>query len=307
MKLLKLIFYFFCFPVIWTPSFAQDLEPRAITNLPVGTNFLLVGYAYTSGNILLDPALPINGLDARLNSFVFAYVRSINFFGQSAKIDAVLPHVFGDWNGEVIGLQDRFSQDGFGDLRLRLSFNFLNSPSMSVKEFANYNPNSISGFSLQVIIPTGKYNPNELVNLGSNRFAFKPQWGFAQNFDKWNIETYASIWLFTNNTNFLNGNKLSQKPLYTFKFHLIRDLPKNMWISANVGYGIGGRSAVNGVDRDTKISAMRFGLHYAIPFKQHALKLGYVSGIRFEKGSDFDALTLTYQYRWNKSVKQHKN
>ena len=56
-----------------------------------------------------------------------------------------------------------------------------------------------------------------------------------------------------------------------------------MWISANVGYGIGGRSAVNGVDRDTKISAMRFGLHYAIPFKQHALKLGYVSGIRFEK------------------------
>jgi hypothetical protein len=282
---------------------AQDLEPRAITNLPVGTNFLLGSYAYTSGNILLDPSLPIDGLDANLNSFLFAYVRSINFFGLSAKVDAVLPYVFGDWNGEVIGFPERFSQDGVGDLRLRLSFNVLNSPSMTVKEFANYEPNTVSGLSLQVIVPTGKYNPDELVNLGSNRFAFKPQWGYAKNFNQWNIETYASIWLFTNNNNYVNGNKLGQKPLYTFKFHLIRDLPKNMWISANVGYGIGGRIIVNNIERDSKISAMRFGLHYAVPLKKHALKLGYVSGIRFERGSDFDAFTLTYQYRWNTSAK----
>lgn len=307
MKGFKLFISVFCFLFVWTPLLGQDLEPRAITNLPVGTNFLLGSYAYTSGNILLDPSLPIDGLDARLNSFVFAYIRSIKLFGQSAKIDAVLPYVFGDWNGEVVGLPDRFSQDGFGDLRIRLSFNFLNSPAMSVKEFANYKPNAVSGFSVQVIIPTGKYNPNELVNLGSNRFAFKPQWGFAKSLDQWNIETYASIWLFTNNNNYVNGNKLGQKPLYTFKFHLIRDLPNNMWISANIGYGIGGRVIVNDIDRDSKISAMRFGLHYAVPFNQHAFKIGYVSGIRFERGSDFDALTLTYQYRWNKSAKQLKN
>ncbi|WP_136480617.1 transporter [Cognatitamlana onchidii] len=307
MKVLKLSFFIFIFLVFGDSSYAQDLEPRAITNLPIGTNFLLGSYAYTSGNILLDPSLPIDGLDARLNSFVFAYVRSINFFGQSAKIDAVLPYVFGDWNGEVVGLPDRFSQDGFGDLRVRLSFNFLNSPAMSITEFSNYTADVISGFSIQVIVPTGKYNSNELVNLGSNRLAFKPQWGFAKTLNKWNIETYASIWLFTNNTNYLNGNKLGQKPLYTVKFHLIRDLPENMWISANIGYGIGGRVIVNNVERDSKISAMRFGLHYAIPINRHALKIGYVSGIRFERGSDFDALTLTYQYRWHTSAKQLTN
>ena len=79
-----------------------------------------------------------------------------------------------------------------------------------------------------------------------------------------------------------------------------------MWISPNLGCGTGGHSVVNGVDCNSKIPVMRFGLHYVIPFKQHALKLGYNSGIRFGKGSDFDALTLTYHYIWNKPVKQHE-
>lgn len=301
---MKLLIYFFsAFIVLCTSQigFAQDLEPRAINNLPVGTNFILGSYAYSSGNILLDPALPIDGLDANLNSFLFAYVRSINFFGMSGKVDAVIPYVYGDWDGTVIGLPDRFSQDGFGDLRVRLSFNFLNSPAMSVEEYGNYSESSVSGFSLQVILPTGKYNSKEITNLGSNRYAFKPQWGYSKKIDKWNFETYMSVWLFTTNTDYFNGNKLGQKPLYTFKFHLIRDLPKNMWVSANLGYGIGGRSVVNDEPRDSRISAMRFGLHFALPIKQHALKLGFVSGIRFEKGSDFDAVTLTYQYRWNKN------
>jgi hypothetical protein len=31
----------------------QDLEPRAYTNIPVGLNFLLAGYAYTAGGVYL--------------------------------------------------------------------------------------------------------------------------------------------------------------------------------------------------------------------------------------------------------------
>ncbi len=304
MKLLKLFPFIFCCQFIWNSSFAQDLEPRAINNLPIWTNFLLGSYAYTRGIILLDPALPIDGFDASLNSFIPAYVRSINFFGLSGKVDAVLPYVFGDWNDEVAGLPDKLKQDGFGDLRVMLSFNFLNSPAIDVKAFSNYKPSSVSGFSLQLFIPAGAYNPNELANLGSNRWVIKPQWGFAKYYKSWTIETYASIWLFTNNTNYLNGNKLSQRPLYSFKFHIVRDLPKNMWISANIGYGIEGRALVNDVPRDTRISAMRFGLHCAVPINKHTLKFGYVSGIRFEKGSDFDGLTLTYQYRWNRLIKK---
>ena len=36
-------------------AYAQDLEPRAYANAPVGLNFLIAGYAYSSGGVATDP------------------------------------------------------------------------------------------------------------------------------------------------------------------------------------------------------------------------------------------------------------
>jgi hypothetical protein len=175
---------------------------------------------------------------------------------------------------------------------------------MTISEFQNYKPKNVSGLSVQIVAPTGKYDPEELINLGSNRWAIKPQWGYARNFEKWIIESYVGMWIFTNNTNFLNGNELSQKPLYTFKVHVIKELPKKMWIAINTGYAIGGRTSLNGTPRDTEISSARFGLIYALPLaKKHTLKFAYNSGIRFKRGPDFDAISLAYQYIWNNKKK----
>jgi len=285
---------------------AQELEPRAINNLPVGTNFVIGGYSYAQGNLLLDPALPIKDLNSNFHSGLLAYVRSIRFFDLSAKVDVVIPYVLGDWQGTIDDGQNGFrTQNGFGDIRLRFSFNFLGSKAMDIAEFQNYKPKNVSGLSIQIIAPTGSYDPEELINVGSNRWAFKPQWGFARNFDTWIIESYVSIWMFTKNTNFLNGNELSQKPLYAFKVHVIKELPKKMWLAFNTGYAIGGKTELNGMPRDTEISTVRLGLIYALPFaKKHTLKFAYNSGIRLKRGPDFNALTLSYQYRWNNKNKQ---
>jgi hypothetical protein len=288
-------------------GFSQELEPRAMNNLPIGTNFLIGGYGYAQGNILLDPAIPIEDLNSNLHTGFVAYVRSFNFFGLSAKVDAVVPYAMVDWEGSIDDEFSSRSQNGLGDMRLRFSFNFLGSKAMKISEFSNYNPGKISGISLQIIAPTGNYDPNKLVNIGSNRWAFKTQWGFARNFNKWIIESYVGMWLFTKNTNFLNGNQLSQKPLYTLKVHFIRELPKKMWVALNVGYGIGGKTELNDVPRDTEISTARLGLIYALPVaKNHTLKFAYISGIRFKRGPDFDAVSISYQYRWN-SKNNNKN
>jgi hypothetical protein len=45
---------------------AQDIEPRAYSNAPVGVNFLVAGYAYSHGGLSLDPSLPVT--DARIES-----------------------------------------------------------------------------------------------------------------------------------------------------------------------------------------------------------------------------------------------
>jgi len=178
---------------------------------------------------------------------------------------------------------------------------------MDISEFKNYEAENVSGLSLQIIFPTGHYNPEELVNLGSNRWVFKPQWGYSRNLAKWAFEGYASIWFFTKNQDYLEGNELAQDPLFTFKIHMIRKLPKSMWVSANLGYGIGGKSYINGNATASYISTARLGLFYAVPFGvKHSLKAAYITGFRFEKGSDFDAVSLTYQYRWNNSLKKNQ-
>ena len=294
--------------LIYNNGLSQDLEPRAINNLPIGTNFIIGGYGYAKGNILLDPGLHIDDLNSNLHSGFAAYIRSINFFGLSAKVDAIMPYVIGDWDGNVEGLDSNRSQNGLGDIRVRFSFNFLGSQAMNVEDFQNYNPEKVSGLSLQIIAPTGAYDSDRLINIGSNRWAFKTQWGFARNYNKWVIESYLGVWFFTNNSNFFDGNKLSQEPLYTIKAHVIRKLPKKMWLSLNLGYGIGGKTKVNDLPRDSEISTMRLGLLYALPLaKQHTIRFAYITGIRFNKGGDFDAFSLSYQYRWNNQLKKKQS
>jgi hypothetical protein len=60
---------------------AQSLEPRAYSNLPNGMNFLIVGYAYQQGEVLLDPSLPLKDVSMQIHSAVPAYVRSLDLLG----------------------------------------------------------------------------------------------------------------------------------------------------------------------------------------------------------------------------------
>ena len=279
---------------------AQELEPRALTNIPMGMSFGVAGYAYANGNILFDPGLPIDDASASLHSIVGGYARSINFFGMSGKIDAILPYGIGDWAGVYTGIDTATSRSGFGDIRVRLSFNFLGAPALNAKEFANYTPNKIAGFSLQIRAPTGQYYPDRLINLGSNRWVIKPQWGIAKYYEKWILESYFSIWFFTDNNDFWGGNELKQKPLYSIKFHGIRKFKKS-WLTLDLGYGTGAVSRINGEIRDNQVSTLRFGATYAVPLSlKHTLRFNWTSDIVFETGADFDAVSVVYQYRWMK-------
>ena len=279
----------------------QELEPRALTNLPTGMNFLLVGYSYSQGDLLLDPGLPIEDLNGKLHTVFGAYLRSIKLFGLAGKVDIVAPWASGDWKGFYTGIDTSRSVSGMGDLRFRLSLNFLGSPALKLNKFSEYQPAKISGVSLQVIAPTGQYDPERLINLGSNRWAFKPQWGFARYMRNWIIETYLSAWFYSKNNDFWGGNELTQKPLGAIKIHFIRSFQKKWWVAFSTGYAFGGKTYLNGEEKDTRISTIRLGLNLGVPIgPHHTIRLTGFSGIRLERGSDFDAIVLSYQYRWIK-------
>ncbi len=176
-----------------TFSYAQELEPRALTNVPVGFNFAVLGYGYAQGNILLDPAVPIENLESRLHTIVGAYLRAISFFGLSGKVDLVVPLAFGDWTGLYLGEGASRKIDGLGDPRVRLSVNFVGAPALRLNEYRNYQQNTVAGASVQIIAPLGQYDPSRLINLGSNRWTIRSQLGMAKSLNKWIVESYLGL------------------------------------------------------------------------------------------------------------------
>jgi hypothetical protein len=100
-------------------AYAQDLEPRAYANTPVGLNFLIGGYAYSKGTVGTDPSVPITDTEIELNSGVLANVRTLDLWGRSGKFDVILPCTWASGSAKLAGQARTREVSGFGDPRLR--------------------------------------------------------------------------------------------------------------------------------------------------------------------------------------------
>ena len=82
---------------------AQVMEPLSYTNAPIGLNFLIAGYGYQWGDVLVDPSLPIKDSDAKVHTAVLAYARVLDFWGQSGTFALIVPYAWLSATGEVAG------------------------------------------------------------------------------------------------------------------------------------------------------------------------------------------------------------
>jgi len=281
------------------PLSAQELEPRAFSSAPVGVNFVLLSYAYSSGNVLLDPSLPVEDAKARVNNIIGAYVRTIGFLGVSGRVGALVPYAFGEWEGLVDGEPAQTTRSNFGDPRLFFAANFLGSPALSPRDFATRKPGTAAGFKLQVIVPLGEYDSARLINLGSNRWSFKPSIGLSQPLGKATIEGFVSVWLFTNNTNGPNGLTVEQDPILALQGHFLYSFTRSLWAAVSAGYGWGGEATVGGDQKDSFQKNTRFALTITKGIgRRHSLKFSALTGVSTRIGADFDSVVGAYQYRW---------
>jgi hypothetical protein len=72
-----------------------------------------------------------------------------------------------------------------------------------------------------------QYDPTKLINWGTNRWSFKPEFGYSQRWGNWVLDGYAGVWLFTTNHDFWSRNiyypgtrSQSQKPMGAAEGHL---------------------------------------------------------------------------------------
>ena len=278
---------------------AQDAEPRSYTNTPVGLNFLIAGYLYSEGKIAFDPSSSIADAQFHSHTGVLAYVRSFDVGGQSAKFDVILPYSSFSAHGLVDGQPRQREMSGFGDPRFRFSVNLFGAPALSVKEFANYQQDLIIGISAQVSAPLGQYDNSKLLNLGNNRWSFRPELGISKAWGPWTVEVAPSVTVFTENADFFNGNTFVQAPIYLVQGHIIYNFQSGAWVSLDGTYFTGGRTTLNGVRGDNEQANTRAGLTVALPVDRYnSIKLNASTGISTRTGSEFGIFGVAWQYRW---------
>jgi len=277
----------------------QQLEPRAYANVPVGLNFLIAGYAHSSGGLATDPALPLTDEQLTLQTPILAYAHSFDAWGKSAKFDAVIP--WGCVSGSAISNGAPVSRDvcGLLDPAFRFSINFYGAPAMRLEEFRNYRQDLIVGASLQVSPPLGQYDPDKLVNLGTNRWTFRPEIGVSKAFQRLTAEFALGASFFTNNDSYFGGKTREQDPIYSSQLHLVYELRGGTWVALDGTYFWGGRTTINGVEGNDELGNSRIGVTLALPVdRNNSIKLYASEGILARVGADFTIVGIAWQYRW---------
>jgi len=275
------------------------MEPRSYANAPVGLNFLIAGYAYTSGGVAFDTSLPLTDPDLTTNSGVLAYGRVLDFWGKSAKLNVIVPYTDLRGTANFAGEPVERNVSGFADPVIKLSVNFYGAPALTREEYAGYNQDVIVGASLRVTAPLGQYDSARLVNIGSNRWSIKPELGISKALGHWTLEGTAAVTFYTDNNDFFRGNHRSQDPLYSFETHVIYSASAGIWGSLDATYFTGGRTTLNGTLNNDLQQNWRFGFTLAIPVDvRNSIKLYGSRGVSSRTGNDFDLAGIAWQYRW---------
>ena len=281
------------------PIAGQELEPRAYAPNPVGANFVVAGYGYQSGDILFDPTVPITDATAYVNSAIFGYGRTFGLFGRMSSVGVVLPYVWASMNGDVAESHHDITRSGLADVRVKLSVNLLGGPALSPREFAARPKETTLGASVTVNAPTGQYDATKLINVGTNRWAFKPEVGLSYPVGRWTLDLYAGVWLFTDNTDFFGGKVLEQDPLASVQGHVIYNIRPRMWLAANATWYSGGRTYNNGIGASEQQDNSRVGLTFALPLgKQHSIKVAWANGVTARVGDKVNMYSVAYQFLW---------
>ena len=301
--------YMWClyvFLILRLPSLclSQELEPRRWSHLPTGKNFLGGGYAYTEANILFDPVLRIENVEMEMHTWAIKYIRTFELFQKSARVDFTQGYQEGHWTGLVDGVPSSITRSGLADSVLRFAINLYGAPPLEGKEFAAYraktNVETIVGTALVVQLPTGDYMDDKLINLGTNRFTFRPQFGVVHNRGKWSLELTGAVWLYTDNNDFFNGNKLEQDPYYTIQTHLIYTFHPGFWTAASAGYGYGGKSTISGEEKNDLRENLAWALSFGFPItRQLGVKFIYlVTRSQESIGQDTDSIGAAFSIFW---------
>jgi hypothetical protein len=278
---------------------AQDLEPRAYSPAPVGTNFAVVSYGRTTGSVVLDPTLPLTDTSAKFNTAILGYSHTFGLLGRQANVSAAMPYVWGSAQALVDGVSVRTYRSGLGDLRLRVAYIFVGGPAVGPEEFKKHKSKTVVGTSVVIAAPLGQYDPNLLINIGANRWAFRPEIGISRTLRSWMLELDLGSWFFMQNSSFFRGQVREQAPIGSAQAHVSYTFRPGLWLALDGTYYQGGRTHLNGIRSNDLQQNSRLGVTLALPLtRTQSLKFECNKGATVRIGGDFTSCSASYQLRW---------
>jgi hypothetical protein len=286
---------------------AQDLSPRAYIITPVRSNAVTVGNIFNDGELLFEGTVPITDATGRLNMPNLTLYRSLSVLGRSANVAATLVYGVGNFEGTVFGTETNVYRSGLFDSVFRFSVNLKGAPAMKLSEMRRWQQKLLIGASLKVVAPTGQYDPTKLINLGANRWAFKPEIGLSRRWGNWVLDAYAALWFFTENPEFFSRNQYfpgvqsqTQDPIAAFETHLSYDFRPRLWVSLDANFWRGGKTSLNGVENPATLQkSSRVGVTASFPLTRHqSIKVGYADGAYVRFGGDYKIASVAWQYSW---------
>jgi hypothetical protein len=279
---------------------AQEMEPRSYAVVPSGLHAMALSYTYSSGNVVSPGSSPVQDLSVTNNVFNLGYVQTFSFFNKLARISASVPFGFLNGTAKFLGVDTAGSRTGFYDGRIKFGVNLIGSPVLAPQEFQKFQEHTVFGASLVISVPLGQYFPSKLINLGSNRWGFKPELGLSHREGRLFYEMYTGVWMYTENPNYFKSYVQQENVLFSFQAHVDYTFQHGKYLAINGGYANGGESSLNGIEQNDQEENWRIGATFSSPiFNRHqSIKAMVNTGIATRAGQNYTALTVVYQYSW---------
>jgi len=220
-------------------SFAIDLQPGEI-KAPVGTfNAAQMSYVYVEkGDKYTHGSKTSSTSNIKQNAFLLrlSHAFEINQIPAIVYAASTINHL----ENRDVPQAPNTNSNGIGDTTLVFA----------LWPYVDRAKEEYLGLATYLTLPTGEYDKNSAVNIGSNVYQTAFQAGYQRKLiDNVNWMSALDVVLASDNKQFLGNNKLEKDPLYNFQTGL--QYVFNPTYSASVGYfyTVGGESTVNSIDQ----------------------------------------------------------
>ena len=255
-----------------------------------------------------DPAHNVNpGAYFEATMAMLGYAKFFPVFDRATMVSVIFP--MGRIAGETIiaGETSKQATKGFGDPMIEFDINIIGPEAQnSLPDLLRYEPGFSVDLLMDLAIPVGKYNNEQALNIGQNRWYGRIGAPIVWQIGPWipgkrtTLEFLPAVWLFGDNTDYL-GKTLQTDPLFQLDAHLSRDLTHNFWASLDGAWYNGGQATVD-TSKGTKLNNIGVGLTLGYQINENLnLTFGYKSTINDDEPDALrmDGFMLTLVYGWH--------